>query len=98
MELKEIPTFFMQSVGVGTLFYLALSTGIVNFIFDLFWKTRYAQWLHLDQMHLSSLIEKAFIKLQNSVFDVRSFLGIAIYIVGALIITVLLFRKRELEF
>ena len=41
---------------------------------------------------------RAFARLANDVFDARSFLGIAVIIVGAVLITMFVFRKRELEF
>ena len=96
--ITMIPTFLMQSAGFGTLFYLALSTGLVGWLLDLLFKMKYVQGLHLDQTHFNILVDKVFTRLESGVFDAASFIGVVIYIVCAVLITVLLFRKRELEF
>ena len=97
-SISMILAFFTQSAGGATLFYLALSTGILRQLFDLLFHLKYIEGLHLDQMQFNALSEKAFARLANDVFDVRSFLGIAVIIVGAVLITMFVFRKRELEF
>lgn len=96
--LAMILIFYMQSTGVGVLLYLLLSLTIANKIFGVILSLGFLETLSLGRFLVTDIISKFYTSLMLGSFHVRSFIGILIYIVISYIATIMLFKKRELEF
>lgn len=90
-------TLFMQNASLGALVYLIISFNFVNmglkYIFDL----KFIRCLKLSNYILTGCISKFKAQLMVGVFDIRSGIVIAIYLVGVFLICCRIFRKKELS-
>ena len=98
ISLSMIVLFFMQATGIGTLLYLALSTGTVSSLLSLLTGLDAVKRFHLDQYTLTSLLKASGTQLLLGNIHWAAFLGVALYIALGYNRTSALFRRRELEF
>ena len=96
--IAMILIFFTQKPGIGTLFYIALATPVVEILISIINDIKLIKELDICRFYLANLIETAHTRLILGTFDIASFIGIAAYIMAGVAVTILLFRKRELEF
>lgn len=96
--LTMILIFFMQSTGIAVLLYVLLSITVVSKILGLILSIGILESLSLERFLATSMITRFYTSQMLGSFHVRSFIGILIYIVGSYLITMILFKKRELEF
>ena len=96
--IAMILIFFTQKPGIGTLFYIALATPVVEILISLINDIKLIKELDICRFYLANLIETAHTRLILGTFDIASFIGIVAYIMAGVAVTILLFRKRELEF
>ena len=96
--IAMILIFFTQKPGIGTLFYIALATPVVEILISIINDIKLIKELDICRFYLANLIETAHTRLILGTFDIASFIGIVAYIMAGVAVTILLFRKRELEF
>lgn len=96
--IAMILIFFTQKPGVGTMCYIALATPVVEILVSVINDIKLIKELDIRRFYLASLIDTAHTRLILGTFDIASFIGIAAYIMAGVAVTILLFRKRELEF
>lgn len=96
--IAMILIFFTQKPGVGTMCYIALATPVVEILISVINDIKLIKELDIRRFYLASLIDTAHTRLILGTFDIASFIGIAAYIMAGVAVTILLFRKRELEF
>lgn len=98
-SIAMIILFATQSPLVGTLSYLALSTYLVIIALSFLLELKIFKGISfLSDYFFSELVIKAGIQFVLGTFNIGCYIGILAYIAGAVAVTVLLFRKRELEF
>ncbi|MCI2049769.1 MAG: hypothetical protein LKJ76_08650 [Lachnospiraceae bacterium] len=97
-SLSMILIFFTQATGLATLLYLGLAAKIVSALLSLLTDLDAIQFLHLNRLLLSTMLDTFGSRLVLNNFNVPSFIGILVYIGIGYAATVFLFRKRELEF
>lgn len=94
-----LPVFFMaQGVALGNLVYLLLSTQLFMKLVGYIGSIQKIAWMHLSNYTLSNCLNVLRSRLILGSLHYESLLGIAVYIVLYLIVTVRLYRKLELEF
>lgn len=98
ISVTMILMFYNQGTGLGRIIYLALSAGIINAVLSLISVIEFLEPLHLDSYTLTSFLEVATARWIVGTFDVKSIIGILLYLAASTGITIFLFRKRELEF
>ena len=98
ISLTMILMFFTQSTGGGRVLYLALTSTMVFLAVDLLTSVEALERLHIAKLTLHNILEVGRVRWIVGTFDLRLFAGIILYVVLATILTIVLFRKRELEF
>lgn len=95
-----IPVFWLQGTGLAVILFLVFYIDPLAQILGLFLATNeLVVDLHLNEIPYSTLLGAAATRMTlHTGFPLVQFLGLAIYIVAAFLLTVLVFRKRELEF
>lgn len=97
-SVAMIPMFYSQGSGVGTLVYLAIAFPILPSMLGELLKAGPLLTLHLDQYIINKQLDQFGAYLLAHTFNLGNLLGIALHLLLCYFITVLLFRKRELEF
>ncbi len=98
-SMTMILLFRFQKAGMSLLLYLVLGIDPIHMILDfLAMSNSLAARLNLSRFSYGALNDLFRSRLILSQFDILSFIGIMIYIIGAYALTCLLFRKQELEF
>lgn len=93
-----ILAFLLQNVTTPMILYILLSTGIVETIVSVATINPTIALLHLDSRTPLGMVNYAESRMAMGSFPFLTYLGIAIYIALGLIITMVAFRKKELEF
>jgi hypothetical protein len=97
-NLTMILMFFMQSTGLGTLLYLALQIGFLNLAIGAMALVPGFSNLHIDSFTLTTFLDAFKEALLAGKCDFSALLGILVYFAAGLTASILVFRKRELEF
>ena len=90
--------FAMQGTGLGVLLYLAIQFSLFEKILDMISSLCHIERFHLSSYELCSLNNVFAARLELGRIHFSSLLGILIYMAISFVLTVLIFRKRELEF
>lgn len=90
--------FFTQSTGPGTLLNILFSYGLINTLIGLTDEIDAIQFLHIGQYTFTSLQKLFITRLQIGSFHFGSFIGIILYILCGCLLSILVFRHRELDF
>ena len=98
ISLTMILMFFTQSTGGGRILYLALNGSIIYTILDIVSVFETLEPLRLTSFSLTYLLSVAEARWIIGIIDIRSWIGIILYLVISTILTIVLFRRRELEF
>lgn len=93
-----ILAFVLQSITTPMIIYILLSTGIVETIVNVATINPTVAMLHLDSRTPLGMVNYAQARMAMGTFPFLTYLGIAAYIALGLIITMLVFKKKELEF
>lgn len=94
-----IPMFYSQSFGMAAIFYLVIFVDPFSFVMSLFSTDEIVLRLHINELPYSSLVRvvNTQLGLQAS-FPAVQILGLFVYLIAAYLLTVMTFKKRELEF
>lgn len=97
--MTMIPVFYLQSTALAILIFLVLSIDPVSVIITMFSNKEIVMNLHLQELPYSAVANTLTtqLSLRNAV-PVPQLIGVIVYLVAAYGLTVLAFRKRELEF
>ncbi len=98
IDISMILIFNMQSTGIAIVFYMFCAPGFIRSILKLLLELDFLKPLYLSNALPSSLFETFQTRMVLGNISIGHFIGIAIYIVAAYFITVLTFKKRELDF
>lgn len=90
--------FTTQSMMVAILAYLALNFHVVSNLIGLADYVKVLQKLHLDEYTLTHFVGRIEEIAAGAKISLIPFAGCAVYIVVSLLITSILFKKKELEF
>lgn len=95
-----IPIFYLQGTGLAALIFLVLYIDPAAQILSLFFSTNEIVInLHLNEIPFSAILGAATTRLTlHTNFPLGQILGLAAYIIVGYVVTVLVFRNRELEF
>lgn len=93
-----IIVFAVQGTTIGIVAYIAISLGLASEILSTIITLGGLAPYHLNRFTLTSLLNIFGTRLSLGSFDVGIFLGILIYIGLSLVLAMILFSKRELEF
>lgn len=97
--ITMIPVFYMQSTTFAVLFFLIISLDPLKMVFQLLSTKEIVLNLHLVELMFSSVNNTLFTQLSlRNMFPIAQFLGVIAYLAAAYGLSVLAFRKRELEF
>lgn len=96
--LSMILIFALQSTGLATILYLVLSTALVQWALGNITNLPAIRGLHLQNVLLTTALNNFRSKIIIGSLDFRSSITIIIYFVVSYVITVEIFKKRELEF
>lgn len=97
-SISMILMFFMQSTGMATLVYIALSSTVVYRLSSMLLEAKWIAPLHLGRYTITALLNIFHSQLVLGNFHIASLIGILIYVGLGFGITVFLFKGRELEF
>lgn len=97
--ITMIPVFYLQSTALAILFFLIISIDPVNMILSMLGNKEIVMNLHLQALPYSAVANTLTtqLSLRNAV-PVPQLIGVIVYLVAAYALTVLVFKKRELEF
>lgn len=98
MSITMIAIFFMQGTGLAMILYLIMAGGFSDEIVSMLLSMSFLSPLRLNLILPTSLVDSFLTRMILGNFSIGRFIGILIYIVLGYIATVLIFRKRELEF
>lgn len=93
-----IVVFMLQSITTPMILFILLSTGIVETIVKMASMDPSVALLKLDSRTPLGMINYAQTRLSMGMFPLFTYICIALYIALGLVITMILFKKRELEF
>lgn len=96
--LCTILIFFTQGIGIATILYLALASGIVNSILEILFSLDAVKSFHLQRFTLTAIIKMFNARILLGTFSFPNFLGILLYTALAFTATLAIFSKRELDF
>ncbi|MDO5573543.1 MAG: hypothetical protein Q4G60_06155 [bacterium] len=96
--LTMILIFYTQTVGLSGFVYLILSSGLVSFGIDRIFDIPALSSSHINMMTLRNVLSSFETYLAVGDFRLKLFLGILVYMLSGYLISVLVFRNRELEF
>lgn len=97
--ITMIPVFYLQSTALAILFFLIISIDPVNMILSMLSNKEIVMNLHLQALPYSAVANTLTtqLSLRNAV-PIPQLIGVIVYLVAAYVLTVLVFKKRELEF
>lgn len=98
MSISMIAIFFTQGTGLAMILYLIMASGFSDEIISSLVSSSFLSPLRINLILPSSLLDTLMTRMILGNFSIGRFIGILIYIVLGYIVTVLIFRKRELEF
>lgn len=98
MGMTMILVFLTENVVLSVITYILASVGILGAIFGLILTLGPLENLHLDNYLFSNLIMTAQSRMIVGTFSVGHILGILVYLAAFYFATVLLFKRKELEF
>ena len=90
--------FAMQTITVAFLLYMLLSVGAINQLMQLLFQLKWLKKLTLENYTLTNCLNVFRSRMILGSFHIKSMIGIIIYIAGALYLTYVVYKKRELEF
>ena len=97
-EITGILTINLQGTGASILIYLALSSTLIRSLLDSVFNLKVIRGLHLSRFLLTTAGDLLRSRLLLGTFDAAAFVIVLCYLAGAYAVTVLLFRRKELEF
>lgn len=97
--ITMIPVFYLQSTALAILFFLIISIDPINMILSMLSNKEIVMNLHLQALPYSAVANTLTtqLSLRNAV-PIPQLIGVIVYLVAAYALTVLVFKKRELEF
>lgn len=91
--------FAMQNITVAFLIYVLLASGLVNKLVDfLSNQIKFIRVYHLGSYTLYNCLNVFRSRLILGSFNITSLIGVTIYVAAALMATILIYNKKELEF
>lgn len=90
--------FLMQSITIAFLLYMLFCSGAINKIIGYLANMKYLRMLNINNLTLSNCLNVFRSRMILGSFHVQSVMGIVIYVVVTLWITIFIYKKRELEF
>lgn len=97
-SLVFILLFTTQSMTQSIICFLALNFGIVSGAIGLLGNMKALRDLNLSSYTLSSMLDRIKAMINGAAFDIVPYAAAFVYLLVALAITILLYRKKELEF
>lgn len=98
MTLTMIVLFYTQNVLLGILAYFYIILGVTSSIIDIAIKNPIVQKLQLWNIDVTNQVPGFMDRLLTGQFDIRYFLGILLYFIIGIELSVYLFKKKELDF
>lgn len=98
MGVTMILIFLTENVVLSVIVYMLASLGILGAIVGIILTIGPLENLHLDRYLFSTLLTTAQSRMIVGTFSVGHILGIIAYLAAFYFVTVLLFKRRELEF
>ena len=96
--LASIVMFAAQAIGLGVLLYLAVQCGLIEQILDLITSIAKLEKLHLSSYELYSMCELFEARLELGNIHFASLIGIIIYMAASFLLSITVFKHKELEF
>ncbi|GEM_PF-6451080 len=89
--------FTVSNSVLPTMLFLALASGALNSLFSLIFSMKTLSRYPVDEYTLTFFIKSLNNSIRSGEVKISNFIGIAVYMAIALTVTILLFRKRDLE-
>lgn len=93
-----ILAFYLQTTGIATVLYLVLSFGVLDQVLSLALTMGIIKKFHLESYLLSNILTSFQTRMILGNFNFGLFLSILAYMLLGLVLSVIVFKKRELEF
>lgn len=97
-SLTMILIFFKRSLALSVLLYIALFARVIDKVVGFIITRGPMESLHLDRYTMSAFLNTLRTFLIGGASGLKPFLAVLAYILFGCLVTMLLFRKRELEF
>ena len=96
--IAAILTVSLQGTMIATFLYLAIASTMLDYFLRYVLEMKALRGLHLSQFLLTSAAGNFQSRLVLGTFDVKNLLIVCVYIAASYVISLLLFRHKELEF